>query len=123
MTDAAWYSKHISQTKNVCGGKPVVTGTRVLVSTVLSYLAAARPEAEILDDFPTVTAIDIKAIIAFSASCAMVVLEANPERFSSVAARKASKQRVFGGAKGLIRMHDDFDDPLPPELQKSFEGG
>jgi prevent-host-death family protein len=30
--------------------------------------------------------------------------------------------RVPGVARGRIVMHDDFDDPLPEEIQKYFEG-
>lgn len=30
--------------------------------------------------------------------------------------------RVPGRDAGLIWMADDFDDPLPPEIQKYFEG-
>jgi prevent-host-death family protein len=36
-----------------------------------------------------------------------------------IAGRKALK---FGLAKGEIWMSDDFDDPLPWEIQKYFEG-
>jgi antitoxin (DNA-binding transcriptional repressor) of toxin-antitoxin stability system len=28
--------------------------------------------------------------------------------------------RVPGSMKGLIRLHDDFDDPLPPDLLRYF---
>lgn len=30
---------------------------------------------------------------------------------------------VFGLLKGKIHIADDFDDPLPPDLQKEFEAG
>jgi prevent-host-death family protein len=30
--------------------------------------------------------------------------------------------RVMGTMKGLIHMSDDFDDPLPPEIEASFYG-
>lgn len=29
--------------------------------------------------------------------------------------------RVPGGAKHLFTVHDDFDDPLPPDLLKHFD--
>ena len=32
------------------------------------------------------------------------------------------KDRVPGDAKGLFVVPDDFDDPLPPELQRYFDG-
>ncbi|HUA33878.1 MAG TPA: type II toxin-antitoxin system prevent-host-death family antitoxin [Candidatus Binataceae bacterium] len=34
---------------------------------------------------------------------------------------KRSTRRKPGSAKGLIFSHDEFDDPLPPEIQKHFE--
>ncbi len=34
----------------------------------------------------------------------------------------APKQRVPGLLRGKIVMGDDFDDPLPEEIQKYFEG-
>jgi prevent-host-death family protein len=30
--------------------------------------------------------------------------------------------RPFGTMRGLIQVPDDFDDPLPPELLRLFEG-
>lgn len=32
------------------------------------------------------------------------------------------KERVPGSAKGLFIVGDDFDDPLPDDLQRAFEG-
>jgi prevent-host-death family protein len=32
------------------------------------------------------------------------------------------KERVPGDAKGLFVVPDDFNDPLPPEIQRYFEG-
>jgi len=32
------------------------------------------------------------------------------------------KERVPGDAKGLFVVPDNFDDPLPPEIQRYFEG-
>jgi prevent-host-death family protein len=32
------------------------------------------------------------------------------------------RPRRLGLAKGLIRIGDDFDDPLPPDIQEAFEG-
>ncbi len=36
--------------------------------------------------------------------------------------KPALKPRVPGSAKGLFVVPDNFDDPLPPEIQKYFEG-
>ena len=49
------------------GGRPCVRGMRITVGDVLSYLAAGMTQAEILDDFPYLTAEDIRACLAFAA--------------------------------------------------------
>jgi hypothetical protein len=35
----------------------------------------------------------------------------------------ASRSRPLGIMRGQFVVPDDFNDPLPPELQKYFEGG
>ena len=64
------YRDHIEQKPGVCGGAPVVKGTRVLVRTVLASLAEGASVAEILEDFPTLTEEDVRAVIAFAAASA-----------------------------------------------------
>lgn len=54
----------------ICGGQPVVRGTRVLVRTILGYLAHGESEATILADFPSLTAEDVRTVIAFAAASA-----------------------------------------------------
>ena len=49
------------------GGRPCIRGMRITVYDVLSYLAAGMTVAEILDDFPYLTAEDIQACLAFAA--------------------------------------------------------
>ncbi len=48
-------------------GKPCIRGLRITVYDVLEYLASGMTEAEILADFPDLTALDIRACIAFAA--------------------------------------------------------
>jgi uncharacterized protein (DUF433 family) len=48
-------------------GKPCIRGTRISVYDVLDYLAGGMSEAQILDDFPSLTAEDIRAALAFAA--------------------------------------------------------
>ena len=57
----------ITVTPGVRSGKPCIKGTRITVYDVLSYLAAGMTAAEILDDFPYLTAEDIQACLAFAA--------------------------------------------------------
>ena len=49
------------------GGKPCIRGLRITVYDVLEYLASGMTEAEILADFPDLTADDIRACLAFAA--------------------------------------------------------
>lgn len=49
------------------GGKPCIRGLRITVTDVLEYLASGMSEAEILADFPDLTADDIRACLAFAA--------------------------------------------------------
>jgi len=49
------------------GGKPCVRGLRITVYEVLDYLASGMSSAEILRDFPDLTAADIQARLAYAA--------------------------------------------------------
>lgn len=46
--------KLITSDREILGGIPVFTGTRVPVKTLLDYLEHGYPLDEFLDDFPTV---------------------------------------------------------------------
>lgn len=52
----------------VVHGRPAVRGTRVRVTDVLSLLAAGATESEILEDYPYLTADDIRACLAYAAA-------------------------------------------------------
>ena len=54
----------------ICGGRPIVAGTRLRVTDILEMLAGGADEAEILADFPYVKAEDIRACLAYAASVA-----------------------------------------------------
>jgi uncharacterized protein (DUF433 family) len=49
------------------GGKPCIRGLRITVYDVLEYRASGMSEAEILADFPDLTAGDLRACLAFAA--------------------------------------------------------
>jgi uncharacterized protein (DUF433 family) len=55
---------------SICGGEPVLRGTRVTLRTILASLAAGDTELDILQDFPTVSAKQLRAVIAFAAAAA-----------------------------------------------------
>jgi uncharacterized protein (DUF433 family) len=48
----------------ICHGKPVVRGTRVLVSTVLGALGAGDSIETILEDYPNISREDIQAVLS-----------------------------------------------------------
>lgn len=51
----------------VCGGRPIIAGTRVRVSDVLDALASGDTIEELLADFPYVAREDINACLAYGA--------------------------------------------------------
>ena len=58
-------SNRISISPNVCHGKPVIKGTRVLVSNILGALSAGETMEQILQDYPGITKKDIFAALEF----------------------------------------------------------
>jgi len=64
------YQQRIVRDKAICGGEPVFKGTRVTLRTVLASLASGDSVEEILADFPSLKAEDVRAAIAFAAASA-----------------------------------------------------
>jgi len=64
------YLKYIVRDPKICGGAPVVRGTRVTLRTLLASLAEGATPEEIRRDFPTVTEEALRAVIAFAAASA-----------------------------------------------------
>ena len=62
------YKKRIVRDPNICGGQPVIKGTRILLRTILASLAEGDTIDQILKDFPSLTEEDIRAVIAFAAA-------------------------------------------------------
>lgn len=58
---------HITIIPGVRSGKPCIKGTRITVYDVLEYLAGGMTEADILADFPSLCAEDIRACLVFAA--------------------------------------------------------
>lgn len=61
------YQSYIVRDSAICGGEPVVRGTRVTIRTVLASLAEGMSVVEILRDFPTLDETAVRAVIAFAA--------------------------------------------------------
>ena len=64
------YLSHFDTKQDVCGGETVIRGTRVTLRTLLASLAEGATVDEILADFPSVSAEDVQAVIAFAAASA-----------------------------------------------------
>jgi len=58
------YTSYLVRDPRICGGEPVIKGTRVTLKTVLASLAEGASVADILADFPTLTEDGVRAVIA-----------------------------------------------------------
>ncbi len=50
----------------VCSGKPVIEGTRILVSVILGQLAGGYSIERVMESFPEITGEDVIAAIEFA---------------------------------------------------------
>ncbi len=64
------YRDRIIRDPQICGGEPVIKGTRVTLRTVLASLAEGDAPEDMIKDFPTLTVQDVTAVIAFAAASA-----------------------------------------------------
>lgn len=64
------YERYFVRDPKICGGEPVIKGTRVTVRTILASLVEGATVAEIVADFPTLKELDVRAVIAFAAASA-----------------------------------------------------
>lgn len=68
----------IARDPDICGGAPVIKGTRVTLRTVLASLAEGATIEEILDDFPALTKEHVRRVVAFAAASAEEDLPLEP---------------------------------------------
>jgi len=61
------YQNYIIRDPKICGGEPVIKGTRVTLRTILASLAEGGSFDELLKDFPSLNEEDVRAVIAFAA--------------------------------------------------------
>ncbi len=59
-------SARITINEKICGGKPIIRGKRITVQTIMEYLSVGETEGELLKQFPTLEADDIKACLLFA---------------------------------------------------------
>ena len=58
--------KRISVDPDVCGGKPCIQGTRIMVKNILGMLAGGYTVARIVQAYPELTAHDISAALEYA---------------------------------------------------------
>jgi len=51
---------------NICNGRPVVVGSRIIVQTMLEFLGAGDEIADVLEEYPALTREDVLACLRFS---------------------------------------------------------
>ncbi|MBZ4194732.1 MAG: DUF433 domain-containing protein [Candidatus Contendobacter sp.] len=61
------YQDIITIEPNKRSGKPCIRGLRITVYDVLGWLASGVTPADIIEDFPELTPVDIMACLAFAA--------------------------------------------------------
>jgi uncharacterized protein (DUF433 family) len=66
----AEWQERITINPAVCHGKACIRGTRVMVSVILSNLAAGVPRDEIIGSYPSIREPDIQAALAYAAELA-----------------------------------------------------
>ena len=61
---------HITVDPEICHGRACITGTRVMVTTVLDNLAAGLDSDEIMRSYPSITRESIRAAVCYAAELA-----------------------------------------------------
>lgn len=60
----------ISLDSSICGGRPCIKGSRIEVTIILDALVEGLRPEEIIDHYPTLTLLDIRAAIAYASELA-----------------------------------------------------
>jgi len=61
------WQDRITVDPDVCHGQACIKGTRIMVSVVLDNLAAGLQADEVLESYPSLTAEDVHAAVAYAA--------------------------------------------------------
>jgi uncharacterized protein (DUF433 family) len=59
-------SERIIIDRKICNGKPVIKGTRITVQAILEFLVAGDSPRDIIEEYPSLKAIDIHAALKFA---------------------------------------------------------
>ena len=60
-----YLTERITIDENLCNGKPTIRGKRITVQTILEFLSVGESEEEILQQYPSLEAEDIKTCLEF----------------------------------------------------------
>ncbi len=60
--------KRISIDPQVCGGRPVISGTRIWVTLILERIASGDSFQKLLEDYPHIKHEDLLACVAYGAA-------------------------------------------------------
>lgn len=63
------WQEFIHADPEVLGGKPVVKGTRLAVDFLIGLFAVGWTEAQVLENYPTLSKEAIRAVFAYAAEC------------------------------------------------------
>jgi uncharacterized protein (DUF433 family) len=61
-------NERITIDPSICNGRPIIRGKRITVQTILEFLAAGDTNEDILNQYPSLEAEDIKAVLEFAAA-------------------------------------------------------
>ena len=58
--------KRIVRDPEILRGKPIINGTRIPIYIIIEQMANGISEAEVVDDYPSLTVEDVRAALAFN---------------------------------------------------------
>lgn len=61
-------TERIEVNPNICGGKPVIRGTRIMVRNILGLIAGGYDMERILQTYPEISEEDVRAVLEYAAS-------------------------------------------------------
>ena len=62
-------NSRITIDQGILSGQPVIKGTRIPVYLIIELLGCGMSEAEIMEQYPTLTKDDIKAALLYASEC------------------------------------------------------
>jgi uncharacterized protein (DUF433 family) len=86
------FAKCFQRDPEICGGETILKGTRVTLRTVLASLADGSSFEQIVEDFPSLTENQLRAVVAFAAASAKEDL---PTQVLPAAGRESNSTRIF----------------------------